>query len=69
MFKAWKEKEPHSHFYFPISRKELAKDKFSASLEDYMGKGETILVVDDVEEQRENSLSDTEKNWATLSHQ
>jgi two-component system cell cycle sensor histidine kinase/response regulator CckA len=39
--------------YFPISRKELAKDKFSVSIEDYMGKGETILVVDDVEEQRE----------------
>jgi PAS domain S-box-containing protein len=39
--------------YFPISRKELAKDKFSVSIEDYTGKGETILVVDDVEEQRE----------------
>jgi PAS domain S-box-containing protein len=39
--------------YFPISRRELAEDKFSTSIEDFMGKGETLLVVDDVEEQRE----------------
>jgi len=39
--------------YFPVTRKELAKDKSLLSIEDYMGKGETILVVDDVEEQRE----------------
>jgi two-component system cell cycle sensor histidine kinase/response regulator CckA len=39
--------------YFPISRKEIAKDKSLASIDDYMGKGETILVVDDVEEQRD----------------
>ena len=39
--------------YFPISRKEIAKDKSLASIEDFMGKGETLLVVDDVEEQRE----------------
>jgi CheY-like chemotaxis protein len=39
--------------YFPISRKEIAKDKSLVSIEDYMGKGESILVVDDVEEQRE----------------
>jgi len=39
--------------YFPVTRKELAKDKSLLSIEDYMGKGESILVVDDVEEQRE----------------
>ncbi|MBW1673882.1 MAG: PAS domain S-box protein [Deltaproteobacteria bacterium] len=39
--------------YFPITRKEIAEDKSLVSIEDYMGKGESILVVDDVEEQRE----------------
>ncbi|TET25128.1 MAG: response regulator, partial [Candidatus Aminicenantes bacterium] len=39
--------------YFPVTRKEVAKDKYLVSIEDYMGKGESILVVDDVEEQRE----------------
>jgi len=39
--------------YFPVSRKELPKDKSLVSIEDYMGKGESVLVVDDVEEQRE----------------
>ena len=39
--------------YFPVTRKELTKEKTSISIEDYKGKGETIVVVDDVEEQRE----------------
>jgi len=39
--------------YFPVTRKEVDKDKSLLSIEDYMGKGESILVVDDVEEQRE----------------
>jgi PAS domain S-box-containing protein len=39
--------------YFPVTRQELAKDKSLLSIEGYMGKGESILVVDDVEEQRE----------------
>ena len=39
--------------FFPISRKEMVKDKSLLSLEDYVGKGESILVVDDVVEQRE----------------
>ena len=39
--------------YFPVTRKEVAKETIPLSLEDYMGKGELILVVDDVEEQRE----------------
>ncbi len=39
--------------YFPITREESAKDKALFSLDDYMGKGESVLVVDDVEVQRE----------------
>ena len=38
--------------YFPVSRREMDAAKPSASIDDYMAKGETILVVDDVEEQR-----------------
>ena len=38
--------------YFPVTRKELASQEARLSIEDYMGEGETILVVDDVEEQR-----------------
>ncbi len=37
--------------YFPVTRKSL-EDRSETSLEDYMGKGEAILIVDDVEEQR-----------------
>ncbi|MBW2590844.1 MAG: transporter substrate-binding domain-containing protein, partial [Deltaproteobacteria bacterium] len=39
--------------YFPVTREEIAKEKASISLNDYMGRGETILVVDDIKEQRE----------------
>jgi len=39
--------------YFPVTRKGLAKNKSLLSIEDYMGTGESVLVVDDVEEQRE----------------
>ncbi|MCP4370860.1 MAG: PAS domain S-box protein [Deltaproteobacteria bacterium] len=39
--------------YFPITRRELKKDKSPLPIEAYMGKGETILIVDDVDEQRE----------------
>jgi len=39
--------------YFPVTRKDVAKDKSSLSIENYMGKGESILVVDDVKGQRE----------------
>jgi len=37
--------------FFPVTRKSL-EERSETFLEDYMGKGETILVVDDVEEQR-----------------
>jgi len=39
--------------YFPVTRKELPKDKSLLSIQDYMGKGESVLVIDDVKEQRE----------------
>jgi two-component system cell cycle sensor histidine kinase/response regulator CckA len=39
--------------YFPVTRKEVDKEKSLLSIEDYTSKGESILVVDDVEEQRE----------------
>jgi PAS domain S-box-containing protein len=39
--------------YFPVSRKEVDKDKVLISIEDYMAKGESVLVIDDVKEQRE----------------
>jgi len=39
--------------YFPVTRKEIAKDESLVSIEDYMGKGESVLIVDDVEKQRE----------------
>jgi PAS domain S-box-containing protein len=39
--------------YFPVSRQERARDEPALTLGDYMGRGESILVVDDVEEQRE----------------
>ena len=39
--------------YFPVTREEVVMDKSLLSIEDYMGHGETVLVIDDVEEQRE----------------
>ena len=38
--------------YFPVTRKSV-EERSEISLKDYIGKGETILVVDDVEEQRQ----------------
>jgi signal transduction histidine kinase/ActR/RegA family two-component response regulator len=39
--------------YFPITRKKLQKQKPSISPEKYRGQGESILIIDDVKEQRE----------------
>jgi len=39
--------------YFPITRKRPDRDTSQLSIEDYRGNGESVLVVDDVEEQRE----------------
>jgi CheY-like chemotaxis protein len=43
--------------YFPVTRKDLAKEKAPVSIEDYMADGESILVVDDVENQRNIATS------------
>lgn len=42
--------------YFPITRKELIKERLSLPMDKYKGGGESILVVDDVKEQREISF-------------
>jgi CheY-like chemotaxis protein len=49
------EKESGSTFklYFPVTRKDLAEALPAIQLEDWKGKGERILVIDDVEEQRD----------------
>jgi PAS domain S-box-containing protein len=39
--------------YFPVIRQELTVDQSMLSIHDFMGNGESILVVDDVEDQRE----------------
>jgi len=38
--------------YFPVTRKKLSEDESSLTIESYSGNGESILIVDDVEEQR-----------------
>lgn len=38
--------------YFPITREKYIEDKSPVKIEDYLGAGQHILVVDDVEEQR-----------------
>lgn len=39
--------------YFPVTMEEILSDKTHMPIEKYMGSGQSILVVDDVEEQRE----------------
>jgi CheY-like chemotaxis protein len=43
--------------YFPATREQLMKTERPISTKAYMGKGESILVVDDVQEQRELAIS------------
>jgi len=43
--------------YFPVTREERTGDKKALLLEAYIGRGESILVVDDIAEQRELALS------------
>jgi two-component system, cell cycle sensor histidine kinase and response regulator CckA len=38
--------------YFPVTRQELFKNQDDLPIEDYMGRGQSVLVVDDVKEQR-----------------
>lgn len=39
--------------YFPVTRKEIREKEEAPPMEEYLGKGESVLVVDDVKEQRE----------------
>ncbi len=39
--------------YFPVTRQVAAREGAALSVEEYMGRGESILIVDDVPEQRE----------------
>ncbi len=39
--------------YFPVTREKLPEDKSHLAIESYSGNGESILIVDDVEEQRQ----------------
>ena len=39
--------------YFPATREKTVKEKSSISIEKYMGNGESILIVDDIRQQRE----------------
>ena len=39
--------------YFPVTREELIAQQQKAPIEQYMGKGESVLVVDDIAEQRD----------------
>jgi CheY-like chemotaxis protein len=43
--------------YFPITRKKLPEEKPEILTDKYMGKGESILIVDDVKRQREIASS------------
>ena len=39
--------------YFPVTRTEITRDALPASMTEYMGNSESILIVDDVKEQRD----------------
>ena len=39
--------------YFPVTREEISSEAVAVAISEYMGNGESILVVDDVKEQRD----------------
>jgi len=43
----------HFYLYFPVTREDIASEQISVSMSEYMGSGETILIVDDINRQRE----------------
>lgn len=54
--------------YFPVTREELTPETISASIPEFMGKGEVILVVDDIQEQRDLATAMIEKlNYKVVS--
>jgi PAS domain S-box-containing protein len=54
--KSQEQKETVFSLYFPVTRDEIAEERKFLSLEVFMGRGESILVVDDVKEQRELAM-------------
>jgi signal transduction histidine kinase len=52
--------------YFPAIRKEINKEKMTLPVKDYMGNGESILIVDDVEIQRETATALLDKLGYTV---
>jgi PAS domain S-box-containing protein len=52
--------------YFPVTRKELARELELASLEEIKGNGESILIIDDVLEQRQIASEMLEKLGYTV---
>jgi CheY-like chemotaxis protein len=56
--------------YFPVTREEIYEEKISVPVSEYTGNGESILVVDDVKDQRElasHMLGKLNYNVATVS--
>jgi CheY-like chemotaxis protein len=47
--------------YFPVTRKVFSQEAEMASIQDFMGRGESILVVDDIKEQRQIAAEMLEK--------
>ncbi len=45
------------YLYFPVTRDSIVEEKSLIPVEDYMGTGQTILIVDDVRDQRELASS------------
>ncbi len=43
--------------YFPVTREEISQEQVSISAAEYIGNGESVLIVDDVKEQRELAVT------------
>ncbi len=41
------------YLYFPVTRDSIREEKSLVPVESYMGKGETVLIVDDIQDQRD----------------
>jgi len=54
--------------YFPITRKVFSHEAELASIQDFMGKGESILVIDDILEQRQIATQMLEKLGYTVTN-
>ena len=55
--KSTKEQGTTFTLYFPVTRMDVVNEKKTMDMDGYLGKGESILVVDDVSEQREIAYS------------